>query len=67
MSPTILELVVLIILIITAWQLGVVLAPIIWRELRSMKQSLDDVSDEVTAEEGQHESQKGGKDHLNGR
>lgn len=51
MSPTLLELAVLIVLLVIAWQLGVLLAPIILRELRSMRQSLDDVSDEMLEEE----------------
>ncbi len=50
MSPTLLEALVVIILVIVAWQLGLILTPIVLRELRSMKRSLDDVSDESLAE-----------------
>ncbi len=45
MSPTLFEGVVVIILIIVAWQLGLALAPIVRRELRALRQSLDDASD----------------------
>lgn len=55
MSPTVLEVFVLLILLFAAWQLGILLAPVILRELRSMQDSLDDVSEEQeqTAEEEQ--------------
>ncbi len=45
MSPTLLEGVVVIVLIIVAWQLGLALAPIVRRELHNLRQSLDDASD----------------------
>ncbi len=65
MSPTVLEVVVLIILIIVAWQLGILLAPMILREFRSMRDSLDDVSDEV--DEGlEPQGQGQGKDRERG-
>lgn len=51
MSPTLLEVVVLVVLLVAAWQLGVLLAPTILRELRSMRRSLDEVSDELLADE----------------
>jgi hypothetical protein len=55
MSPTVLEVFVLLVLLFAAWQLGILLAPVILRELRSMQDSLDDVSEEQeqTAEEEQ--------------
>ncbi|NTW03883.1 MAG: hypothetical protein HGA19_21845 [Oscillochloris sp.] len=49
MSPTLLELAVVILLIVVAWQLGLTLAPIVLRELRTMRQSLDDVSEDSLA------------------
>lgn len=51
MSPTLLEAVVAIILIIVAWQIGVALAPLILRELRSMRESFDDASEQIIEEE----------------
>lgn len=51
MSPTLLEGVVVIVLIIVAWQLGLALAPIVHRELRNLRQSLDDASDTSLAEQ----------------
>ncbi|NNJ10391.1 hypothetical protein EKD04_008635 [Chloroflexales bacterium ZM16-3] len=50
MSPTLLEAAVAIILVVVAWQLGLALAPIVLRELRAMRQSLDDVSEDSLAE-----------------
>jgi hypothetical protein len=49
MSPTLLEAAMVIVLIIVAWQLGLALAPIVLRELRALRQSLDDVSDDSLA------------------
>lgn len=53
MSPTVLEVFVLLILLFAAWQLGILLAPIVLRELRSMQDSLDDVSEEQEKEDEQ--------------
>lgn len=50
MSPTLLEAAVVIVLIIVAWQLGLALAPIVLRELRTLRQSLDDASDRTLAD-----------------
>ena len=51
MSPTLLEGLVVIILIIVAWQLGLALAPIVRRELQNLRQSLDDASDPTLPEQ----------------
>ncbi len=71
MSPTVLEIVVLIILIIVAWQLGLLLAPYILREFRSMRDSLDDIDDDVYADERMpqqdlEQQQEQGKDRERG-
>jgi hypothetical protein len=71
MSPTLLEAAIAIVLVVAAWQLGLALAPIVLRELRAMRQSLDDASEdsladiipspeesERTQEESSHESQQ---------
>ncbi|MBX0326411.1 hypothetical protein K2Z83_01720 [Oscillochloris sp. ZM17-4] len=50
MSPTLLEAAVAILLIVVAWQLGLAIAPIVLRELRALRQSLDDVSEDSLAE-----------------
>lgn len=64
MSPTLLEAVMAIILIIVAWQLGIALAPIILRELRSMKESFDETSDQI--EDEQEIEQYREKEQTNG-
>jgi hypothetical protein len=49
MSPTLLEAAIAVLLIVVAWQLGLALAPIVLRELRAMRQSLDEVSEDSLA------------------
>jgi hypothetical protein len=49
MSPTLLEAAIAVILIVVAWQLGLAIAPIVLRELRTMRQSLDEVSEDSLA------------------
>ncbi|MEI7769772.1 MAG: hypothetical protein WCI67_07290 [Chloroflexales bacterium] len=49
MSPTLLEAAIAVALIVVAWQLGLALAPIVLRELRAMRQSLDEVSEDSLA------------------
>ncbi len=48
---TLLEIVVALVLIVAAWQLGLILAPMILRGLRSMGTSLDEASDEAMHDE----------------
>jgi hypothetical protein len=66
MSPTLLELVVLVVLLIAAWQLGVLLAPVILRELRSMRESLDEVSEELLSDEEARQQTAAEKEKQNG-
>ena len=47
MSVTLLEFVVAGILLVVAWQIGVVLAPWIIQRLRGLKQDLDEVAGEI--------------------
>jgi hypothetical protein len=49
MSPTLLEAAIAVVLIVVAWQLGLALAPIVMHELRAMRQSLDEVSEDSLA------------------
>jgi hypothetical protein len=49
MSPTLLEAAIAVVLIVVAWQLGLAIAPIVLRELRTMRQSLDEVSEDSLA------------------
>lgn len=50
MTPTLLELVIAIIVIVTAWQLGLALAPSILRWWNAMPSELDHVVDEARDE-----------------
>jgi hypothetical protein len=52
MSPTLLEGVIALILLVVAWQIGLALAPLIFRKWRFMKHTLDDVT---TLEEYSHD------------
>lgn len=47
MSPTLLELAVVIILIVVAWQIGLAIAPNILRVLRTLKRDVDEATDEA--------------------
>jgi hypothetical protein len=47
MSPTLLELVVALVLIVAAWQIGLAIAPWVIRLLRGAKRDVDDVTDEA--------------------
>ncbi|MEI7643173.1 MAG: hypothetical protein WCJ55_02580 [Chloroflexales bacterium] len=49
MSPTLLEAAIAVVLIVVAWQLGLALAPIVIRELRAMRQSLDEAGEDSLA------------------
>lgn len=51
MSPTLLEIAVAIVVIALAWQIGVALAPDVFRLLRGMKRDIDDVTTEVMEDE----------------
>jgi len=50
MSPTLLEGLVALILIVVAWQIGLALAPLIFREWRFWRHSLDEISNDIDAE-----------------
>jgi hypothetical protein len=50
MSPTLLEIAVAIMLIVVAWQLGLALAPLVRRELHTMRQSFDEASEDSLAD-----------------
>ena len=47
MSPTLLEGALALLLLWVAWQLGIALAPIILRRLRTMRHDLDDAHDDA--------------------
>ena len=51
MSPTLLEAVVAIIVIVLAWQIGLALAPDVFRLLRSLKRDIDDATTEALADD----------------
>jgi hypothetical protein len=49
MSATLLEFVVAGVLLVVAWQIGIIVAPWILRRMRGLKDELDQVADEVQA------------------
>lgn len=53
MSPTLLEIVVVMVLVIVGWQIGVGLAPLIWRRWQRAKAQLDHIDQRVNAAAGQ--------------
>jgi hypothetical protein len=65
MSPTLLEFAVAIVLLVVAWQIGLILAPGVLRWLRSLK---DDVDDAAAASIDEPDMPNNGytKEHRNG-
>lgn len=53
MSPTLLEFAVAIILVVVAWQIGLVIAPSILRALRALKRDVDEAAEEALADTDQ--------------
>lgn len=51
MSPTLLELALVLVLLVIAWQLGIAVAPIVLRTLRSAHRDLDAATDAARDEE----------------
>jgi len=67
MSPTLLEVTVMIILIVVAWQIGLAIAPSVMRWLRTLKRDVDEVTEEGLADlERDPPSQQNSKEHTNG-
>ena len=67
MSATLLEVAVMIILIIVAWQLGLVIAPSVMRWIRMFKQDVDEVTEEgFTDIDSDSFHQQHTKEHTNG-
>lgn len=48
MSPTLLELALVIMVLVIAWQLGLALAPTILRQLRALRHEVDEAADAAT-------------------
>ncbi len=67
MSPTLLEFVVAIILVVVAWQIGVAIAPGILRWFRTLKRDVDEAADQAFVESDQDTlREQNKKEHTNG-
>jgi hypothetical protein len=66
MSPTLLELAVMIILIVVAWQIGLAIAPSVMRWLRTLKRDVDEVTEESLADLDRDTLHQHKKEHTNG-
>ena len=53
MSPTLLEITVMIVLIVVAWQIGLAIAPSVLRALRALKRDVDEATEEALADTDQ--------------
>lgn len=53
MSPTLFEIVVVIVLVIVGWQIGIGLAPLIWRRWQRAKAQLDHIDQPINTGAGQ--------------
>lgn len=66
MSPTLLELLVAIVLLVAAWQIGVAIAPWILRWLGSLKTDIDEAADEALEQQDHITTTTQHKEHNNG-
>jgi hypothetical protein len=67
MSPTLLELAVAIVLVVVAWQIGIIVAPMVMRWLRSLKDAVDEAADEALTDRDQQPlSHQHKEEHTNG-
>lgn len=48
MTPTLLELALAIAILAIAWQLGVALAPVVFRQIRLLRREVDDAANAAT-------------------
>jgi hypothetical protein len=67
MSPTLLEFAVAIILIVVAWQIGMIVAPMIMRRLRSLGDDVDKAAAAALVDRDQDQlNQQHKEEHSNG-
>ena len=66
MSPTLLEFAVAIILIVVAWQIGLIVAPIVIRWLRSLEVDVDQAAAAGLEDPDTALNQPHKKEHTNG-
>jgi hypothetical protein len=67
MSPTLLEFAVAIILIIVAWRIGIIVAPMIMRRLRSLGDDVDHAAAAALADRDRDQlNQPHKEEHTNG-
>jgi hypothetical protein len=67
MSPTLLEFVLIIVLLIVAWQIGLAITPAIMGALRNLKRDIDEVADQTLVDPDQAARQQRHKEeHTNG-
>jgi hypothetical protein len=68
MSPTLLEFAVMIILIVVAWQIGLAIAPSVMHWMRTLRQDVDEVTEEGLTDLDQDSlnQQQPKKEHTNG-
>ena len=66
MSPTLLEIVVAIILVVVLWQIGLIVAPGIIRWLGGLGRDLVAAADRALREDDRDPSQQKSKEHSNG-
>ena len=67
MSPTLLEFIVAIILVVVAWQIGLAIAPTIMSWLRGLKRDVDEAADQTLENTDQDKPyQANKKEHTNG-
>ena len=66
MSPTLLEAPVAIILIIVAWRIGIIVAPMVMRWLFSLGHDIDEAAAAALADHDQNRLNQHKEEHTNG-
>ncbi len=74
MSPTLLEIVIAVVLLVVIWQIGVTVAPIVFSWFRNLSRSVDDAAETIEEHkrsdqfsQSQSRSSSYSKEHHNGK
>lgn len=66
MSQTLLELVIALVLLVVAWQIGVIVAPRVLRAIRGLKDEVEQAADAALSDSPETYSDEQREEHTNG-
>lgn len=66
MTATLLELVVVLVLLIVAWQIGLIVAPRVLRTVRGLRDEVDQVADAALSDTPEASADEQRKEYTNG-